>query len=631
MPELVRGNHGSHSLPTLRRAARVFALMICGACAPAVAASGKCKLGQMAEFPVTMDRMSPEIVAKINGTDVKLIIDSGSFYSSLDAGSAAALGLHVYPAPVGFYGQAIGGKVTWSITKVSEFTLPRGTLHDLDFIVGGSHMGGQAVGVIGRNLLQIGDAEYDFAGGVARLMKAENCGDVVLAYWLRPGDSYSVIKLVKPEQSLQLGSRLETRKGFQPPVLSIAYVNGAPIRAVFDSGASSSFLSLKAAMKAGLKVDSPGVVPAGQIFGFGRGTVQTYVAPVAVFKIGDEEVRNTRLLLGDTDLQDADMLIGADFFLSHHIYVANSQDKLYFSYNGGPVFNLAAPREAGGVPSAAAPPAGAPAAIPPADAKPPVEDPSEYARRGAALRARQELDQALQAFNRACELAPDNADYFYQRALLHEQLKQSGPALADLDRTIQLEPHHVAALLARAGYRTQSGDKTGAETDLDAANAILPKEDNERLTLASEYSNIGLFREAIEQYDLWSVSHPQDVRLPAAFEGRCRARALGDMELQRAVKDCDAALKHATKASPFYAEVSATRGLLLFRLGDYDKSIADYDASLKITPKNPSALYGRGIDKVQMQKAPEGQADIAQAIVLSPEIAESFSRRGITP
>lgn len=143
MPELVRGNHGSHSLPTLRRAARVFALMICGACAPAVAASGKCKLGQMAEFPVTMDRMSPEIVAKINGTDVKLIIDSGSFYSSLDAGSAAALGLHVYPAPVGFYGQAIGGKVTWSITKVSEFTLPRGTLHDLDFIVGGSHMGGR--------------------------------------------------------------------------------------------------------------------------------------------------------------------------------------------------------------------------------------------------------------------------------------------------------------------------------------------------------------------------------------------------------------------------------------------------------------------------------------------------------
>jgi tetratricopeptide (TPR) repeat protein len=632
MPEVARGNRASRRrLVNLRWAAWAFGFMICAACAPALAASGKCKLGQMAEFPVMMDRMSPEIAAKINGTDVRLIIDSGSFYSSLDAGSASALGLHVYPAPAGFYGQAIGGRVEWSITKVKEFTLPRGTLHDLDFIVGGSHIGGQTVGVLGRDLLQIGDAEYDFAGGVARLMRAEDCGDAVLAYWLRPGDPYSVIKLIKPEQSLELGSRLATKKGFQPPVMIIAYVNGASIRAMFDTGASSSFLTMKAAMKAGLKVDSPGVVAAGEVMGFGRGTVQTYIAPVAVFKIGDEEIRNTRLRLGDTELADADMLIGADFFLSHHIYVANSQDKLYFSYNGGPVFNLAAQREAGSVPSPSAPAAGASAAASPVDAKAPVEDASEYARRGAALRARQELDQALQAFNRACELAPDNADYVYQRALLYEQLKQSGPALADLDRTIQLEPHHVAALLARAEYRTQSGDKTGAEADLDATNAILPKEDNERLTLASGYSNIALFREAIEQYDLWSVSHPQDVRLPAAFEGKCRARALGDMELQRAVKDCDAALKRATKASPFYAEVSATRGLLLFRLGDYDKSIADYDASLKITPKNASALYGRGVDKVRMQKALEGQADIAQAIALSPGIAESFSRHGITP
>jgi tetratricopeptide (TPR) repeat protein len=200
-----------------------------------------------------------------------------------------------------------------------------------------------------------------------------------------------------------------------------------------------------------------------------------------------------------------------------------------------------------------------------------------------------------------------------------------------LDRTIQLDPHHVAALLARAGYRTQSGDKAGAQADLDAANAVLPKEDNERLTLAYEYSNLDLFRQAIEQYDLWSVSHSEDARLPAAFVGRCRARALGDFDLQRAVKDCDTALKRATKDSPFYAEVSATRGLLLFRLGDYDKSIADYDASLKITPKNAPALYGRGIDKLRKQRLPEGQADIDQATALSPKIAQSFDLLGIAP
>jgi tetratricopeptide (TPR) repeat protein len=640
MPKPARGKRGFRRwVLSLRRAAWAFGLMLCAACAPAVAASGKCKLGKMVEFPVTMNQMAPETAAKINGTDVRFIIDSGAFYSSLDPGSASSLGLRVHPAPVGFYTTGIGGRVAVSLGIVDEFTLPGLTLHNVEFIVGGSHLGGQAVGVLGRNILQVDDAEYDFAGGVARLMKAVDCSDTVLAYWVRPGQPYSVINTVRAERSLITGSHIVSKETFRDPVVGIAYVNGVAIRAMFDTGASTSFLTLNAAQKAGIKIDSPDVVLGGVVYGIGRSTVQTYIAPVSIFKIGEEEIHNTRLRLGQAELQGADMAIGADFFLSHHIYVANGQNKLYFSYNGGPVFNLAAQQVLGTVPSAAAP-AEAPAATSPSDAKePPADtkpselpgDASEYARRGAALRARQELDQALQAFNRACELAPGNADYFYQRALLYAQLKQSGPALADLDRTIQLEPQHVAALLLRAGYRTQSGDKAGAEADLDVANAVLPKEDNERLTLASDYLSLDLFPQAIEQYDLWSLSHQQDVRLPLALEGRCRARALSDVELQRAMKDCDNALKGAMKASPFYAEATATRGLLFLRLGDYDKSMVDYDASLFFVPRNAFALYGRGIDKLRKQKVPEGQADIAQAIALSPKIADAFNRHGIAP
>jgi hypothetical protein len=33
------------------------------------------------------------------------------------------------------------------------------------------------------------------------------------------------------------------------------------------------------------------------------------------------------------------MLLGADFFLSHRIFVSNEQHKVYFTYNGGPVFS----------------------------------------------------------------------------------------------------------------------------------------------------------------------------------------------------------------------------------------------------------------------------------------------------
>ncbi len=114
------------------------------------------------------------------------------------------------------------------------------------------------------------------------------------------------------------------------------------MRAYFDTGAAGSVITLAAAKRAGVSVDAPGVVAAGQSFGIGRQSVQTWIAPFASFKIGDEEIRNTKLRIEASLMRDVDMLIGADFFLSHRIYVATSQRKLYFTYNGGPVFNLTA-------------------------------------------------------------------------------------------------------------------------------------------------------------------------------------------------------------------------------------------------------------------------------------------------
>ena len=36
--------------------------------------------------------------------------------------------------------------------------------------------------------------------------------------------------------------------------------------------------------------------------------------------------------------EDTQMLLGLDFIRSHHVLLSQSHKKLYFSYNGGPVF-----------------------------------------------------------------------------------------------------------------------------------------------------------------------------------------------------------------------------------------------------------------------------------------------------
>jgi predicted aspartyl protease len=313
------------------------------ASAPAYAA--ECKLQKIVEFPITMVGMRPLMVARINDSDVHFIVDSGAFWSQISRASAAELKLRVLPAPINFTNMVEGVHGTFGISMatVQTFTLGGYPVHNAEFIVGDSGTGQGSVGILGQNFLHVGDVEYDLGQGVVRLMKPQDCGGASLAYWVSASTPYSIIN-TESERPLGGGnsaaSRIEQKPLELSHTISHAYVNGAEIRVEFDTGAQTSILSLAAAARAGIKPDSPGVVSAGAASGLAGRTFATYIAPFASFKIGNEEIKNARMRIGAIELQNVDMLIGADFFLSHRIYVANSQNKLYFTYNGGPVFNL---------------------------------------------------------------------------------------------------------------------------------------------------------------------------------------------------------------------------------------------------------------------------------------------------
>lgn len=577
--------------------------------ASAPAAASSCKLGALAEFPITMVGLRPLMTARIDDVDVQFVVDSGAFYSVISAGSAAQLKLPTTPAPFGFELRGVHGATDVSVAKVKTFVLDGVPLHNVEFLVGGSEAGQGSIGLLGQNVLHIGDVEYDLGQGMVRLMKPQDCTKAMLGYWVNPSTPYSMIDILSDYP-------LSSQAAHFSRTIGHAYVNGTEIRAVFDSGAATSILSLRAAARVGVKPDSPGVVSGGASYGVGKDTFATYVAPISSFKIGEEEIKNTRIRIGDVELSDADMLIGADFFLSHHIYVANSQRKVYFTYNGGPVFNLTAGSHA------AAGPAGLDAAS---------DDAADYYRRGAAFASRREYDQALSALTRACELAPDKAEYFYERGMVYWQMKQSAPAMADLDQALKLKTDDLRAHIARAELLLQRGDKDLAVTDLDAADAIAPKESDERFQIAHAYERAGRLAPALAQLTLWIDSHTQDARLPYALNSRCWIRALGGTELKLALKDCNAAREHADKTSAFYSKLLDSRGLVLLRLGDYKNSIADYDASIKLNPRDAWSLYGRGIDKLRTQQSKAGDEDIAQAKAIWPQVAEEFKQRGIVP
>ncbi len=583
----------------------------------AFTAESHCKLGEIAEFPITMLGLRPLMTAGINGTDVQFLLDSGAFYSTISPASAAELKLETHFAPTGFYMQGVGGgRADVSIATVKTFTLAGVPIKNVEFLVGGSEIGVGSVGLLGQNVLHIADVEYDLGNGVVRLMKPMDCRNTILAYWADASTPYSVL-------SIDASNGLDRHTG------GTAYVNGAEIRVMFDTGAGGSVLSLRAAARAGIKPDSPGVVYAGDSYGVGKTTYPTYIAPFASFKIGEEEIKNTKLRIGDIDLPNADMLLGPDFFLSHRIYVANSQRKLYFTYNGGPVFNLAVKRPAAdpAVPTQAFSSAtneGAPAV-------PHDQEAAELSRRGTAAAARGDLDNAIADLTKACVLAPEVPEYVYQRGLAYLQHKQPDLALTDFDRALSMRSNDVLILISRASLLLRRGEKARAAADLDAADAAAAKESDLRFQMAHAYEAADLLGSSIKQYDLWIESHPADARYPTALNGRCWARAMQGEELPLALKDCNVAERRVQKSSPEFAKILDSRALVLLRMGNFDKSIADYDASLKINPKNPWGWYGRGIDELRLNKVSEGQGDIERAKSLWPQVADEFNRRGIAP
>jgi tetratricopeptide (TPR) repeat protein len=258
-------------------------------------------------------------------------------------------------------------------------------------------------------------------------------------------------------------------------------------------------------------------------------------------------------------------------------------------------------------------------------------DAAGFSRRGTAFAARRDFEHALADLTRACELAPDNAQYFYQRAIAYRDNKQPDLEMADLNRTLELKSDDTAALSERATLRMTRRDNAGAIPDLDALDRILPKENDLRLFLAQAYEHVGLSTPSVAQYDLWILSHPEDARMPEALNGRCWVRALAGENLPQALADCNRALKLAAKASPQAARVLDSRGLVRLRMGDYDKSITDYDESLKQRPKNAWGLYGRGIAKLHKRKVAEGEADMAAATAVWAPIGDEFKRHGIAP
>jgi len=165
------------------------------------------------------------------------------------------------------------------------------------------------------------------------------------------------------------------------------------------------------------------------------------------------------------------------------------------------------------------------------------------------------------------------------------------------------------------------------KADLAALDRATPAASNVRLEIARSYFMLREPEAALAQLNHWIASHSQAPDLHAALNQRCWARALIGTELEKALEDCNAALKSRPEAAAYLD----SRGLVYLRMRNLDKAIENYTAALRLAPKSAWSLYGRGLARVGKGEAEAGNADIEAAKAIRASIADDAKRYGLSP
>jgi len=306
----------------------------------AAADSSGCKFARIAEWPVRIERNHLITDGAINGKPVAVLLDTGAMQTLVLRTAAARLDL-TRKGTKGGRMIGVGGESLIDTTLVDEFRVGQFTSTGLLMYVAGEHDFGADV-LLGEDFFRQFDVEFDLAAKRVRLYRPENCATTLLAYWADANVGQVEIDPVHERRS---------------QIVLTVEVNGLPLKALLDSGASGSLLDKGEASRVGVTPETPGVVPAAVRSGLGSGSIPSWVGSFASFTIGNETIRDTDIVFADVFKGATtksigshipvkveglpSMLLGVDFLRSHRVLVAHSQRRIYFTYNGGPVFTRA--------------------------------------------------------------------------------------------------------------------------------------------------------------------------------------------------------------------------------------------------------------------------------------------------
>lgn len=276
-----------------------------------------CEYKNLSTIPIQFAGSSllPTIEGKINQKTATMLLDTGSGLTYIMAAAAADLNLRVgNPSSVA---HGVGGVASRSVTRPDSFEI--GVIRsNRPYLFVLNRMGFTPYfdAIIGVDYLLALDLEVDFQAKQIKLYKAKDCTTYPKPDWVTSEVDF-----------------LEVDKDDDRPQFRIT-LNGKLVRAIIDTAASRTTLSLKAAENLGITESSGRMVNPQFAVGVGGERSPIWTTNIDQIEIGEITWRNKDISVGrlsSSDEKAPEIILGKDFLLEHRILFAMGSRRLYLA------------------------------------------------------------------------------------------------------------------------------------------------------------------------------------------------------------------------------------------------------------------------------------------------------------
>lgn len=246
---------------------------------------------------------------------------------------------------------------------------------------------------------------------------------------------------------------------------------------------------------------------------------------------------------------------------------------------------------------------------------------SIYSDRGLAKWRMGQIKEAIDDFNLAIQLSPENATVYNNRGNALMDLGHPDEAIKDFDRAVELSANYGAAFNNRGNARATLGQYKPAFHDFRKAVELMPESAVPFNGRGKAHAELKRYHAAVRDF---SRAISLDAKYMAAYQNRAAAYlAIG--KYREAAEDATQVLTaQGEQPSP---EMLLLRGRAQLGEKKYNQALEDLNKAAELKPDLADAYLERGMVFTHVRRFDDAIGDFTYAIQLDPQNGKAYALR----